>query len=83
MVLSQHTKCKSILATRRDVCSSAVTSWKQHIYSKDEFNSQMENRTETTFGVALGVMMTLKSYDVISHLFIFILNIIYRNRPDS
>lgn len=83
MVFSQHTKWKSILATRRDVCSSAVTSWKQHIYSKDEFNGQMENLTDTILGVELGVMMTLKSYDVISHLFIFTLNIIYRNIPDS
>lgn len=43
----------------------------------------MENLTDTILGVELGVMMTLKSYDVISHLFIFTLNIIYRNRPDS
>lgn len=51
--------------------------------SQDEFNSQMGNLTKTILGVVPRVMITLKSYYVIRHLFIFILNILYRNRPDS
>lgn len=51
--------------------------------SQDEFNSQIGNLTKTILGVVPIVMITLKSYYVISHLFVFTLNILYRNRPDS
>lgn len=63
-------KCKTILATKKDKRSSAVIFWKQCLHAKDKFNSQIlgckwqENKSE----LALGLMMTFKSYYVSSHL---------------
>lgn len=42
-----------------------------------------DNLTRNIFAVALGFMMTFISCYIISHLFIFTFNIIYRTVPDS
>lgn len=88
MVYSQGTKCTSILATRQDKHSLAVTFWKICLYSVDsvdEFQSQIFRYSEQfdykyIWG-STGLMMALKSYYIISHHFIF--NIICGISPHS
>lgn len=78
MVYSQGTKCRSVLATRQDKHSLAVTFWKICLYSVDsvdELHSQIFRYSEQfdyqyIWG-GTGLMMTLKSYYIISHHFIF------------
>lgn len=59
MVYSQGTKLKSILTTRQDKHSLAVTFWKQYLYSMDsvmhlivKFLDTVGNLTVNIFGVA-------------------------------